>query len=180
VNLDKKVDEKTIEYNALINKQKEFIAFVSHEIKNPVTNAIFLCDAISDDAGGTQSDIQKKMKKDISILNGELEKIGDLTKKIFSAEKYDLEKIELFREHTNVYKFLNEEIEMFQNKCKHVEFDIDLNQVGNIELDRVQLRQVLHNLVENAVKFTDPSEPKILICLHKMEDDIVCFSIEDN
>ena len=34
--LDKKVDEKTIEYNDLINKQKEFISTISHEIKSPI------------------------------------------------------------------------------------------------------------------------------------------------
>lgn len=32
-NLDKKVDDKTIEYNDLLNRQKEFISIISHEIK---------------------------------------------------------------------------------------------------------------------------------------------------
>jgi hypothetical protein len=33
MNLDKQVDEQTIGYNQLINKQKEFISYVSHEVK---------------------------------------------------------------------------------------------------------------------------------------------------
>lgn len=49
VNLDKKVDEKTIEYNDLINRQKEFISVISHEIKAPITNAVFQSDGILDD-----------------------------------------------------------------------------------------------------------------------------------
>jgi len=36
INLDKKVDEKTIEYNQLLNKQSEFISMASHEIKSPI------------------------------------------------------------------------------------------------------------------------------------------------
>lgn len=47
--LDRKVDEKTLEYNDLINRQKEFISMVSHEIKAPITNAVFQSDGILDD-----------------------------------------------------------------------------------------------------------------------------------
>jgi signal transduction histidine kinase len=49
VNLDKKVDEKTIEYNNLINKQKEFISMISHEIRSPISSAIFQSDSMIDD-----------------------------------------------------------------------------------------------------------------------------------
>ncbi len=49
INLDRKVDEKTIEYNDLINKQKEFISVISHEIKAPITNAVFQSDGLLDD-----------------------------------------------------------------------------------------------------------------------------------
>jgi signal transduction histidine kinase len=36
LNLDKKVDEKTMQYNNLINKQSDFISMASHEIKSPL------------------------------------------------------------------------------------------------------------------------------------------------
>lgn len=49
MNLDKKVDEKTMEYNDLINRQKEFISMISHEIKTPIAGAIFQADSILDD-----------------------------------------------------------------------------------------------------------------------------------
>ena len=48
-NLDKKVDEKTLEYNDLINRQKDFIRMISHEIRSPIGSAIFQSDSIIDD-----------------------------------------------------------------------------------------------------------------------------------
>lgn len=39
--LDEKVDTKTIAYNNLINRQKEFIKVISHEVRSPLTSAIF-------------------------------------------------------------------------------------------------------------------------------------------
>ena len=48
-NLDRKIDEKTIAYNTLINKQNDFIAMASHEIKSPLWSCIFQLDWIIDD-----------------------------------------------------------------------------------------------------------------------------------
>jgi len=48
-NLDKRVDEKTLEYNDLINRQKDFIRMISHEIRSPIGSAIFQSDSIIDD-----------------------------------------------------------------------------------------------------------------------------------
>ncbi len=71
INLDKKVDEKTIEYNNLVNKQKEFISVISHEIKSPIANAIFQADSIIDDVENGDISTQT-LKEELDILNGEL------------------------------------------------------------------------------------------------------------
>jgi len=49
IDLDKEVDKKTIEYNNLINKQKEFISIASHEIKTPIMSASLQVESIVDD-----------------------------------------------------------------------------------------------------------------------------------
>jgi len=60
--LDKKVDEKTIEYNTLLTKQKDFIRYLAHEIRNLLTNAIFLADSLQ----------EKYQEEDTHILYDEL------------------------------------------------------------------------------------------------------------
>jgi signal transduction histidine kinase len=72
INLDTKIDEKTIEYNNLINKQKEFIAMISHEIRSPVASAIFQADNMLDDIkNGGITDV----KSELDVLNSILIKI---------------------------------------------------------------------------------------------------------
>ncbi len=73
--LDEKVDEKTIEYNDLINKQKEFISVISHEIKSPIASAIFQSDSIIDDV--TMDTLSKEALMDeLKLLNDQLLRTG--------------------------------------------------------------------------------------------------------
>lgn len=183
VNLDKKVDEKTIEFNNLINRQKEFIAYISHEIRNPLTNAMFLSDGIIQSLENSEVTPQKqslRLQEDISLLSGELIKIWGLTNKIFSTEKYDLEKVKLFKEYTNISDFVSEEIGIFNRKYPHVVFESTLQIWDNYEIDRVQIRQVLHNLLENAIKFADIKKPQVFICFLNQHDSTKILSVEDN
>ncbi len=74
INLDKKVDEKTIEFNDLINKQKEFIGMISHEIKTPISSAIFQADSIIDDIRD-ESIQSKEVMEEVQLLQDQLVKI---------------------------------------------------------------------------------------------------------
>ena len=101
MNLDKKVDEKTIEYNILVNKQKEFISILSHEIKAPISNAIFQADSIIDDIENANIS-RDTIKEELVLLNGELLKTGDLTTRLFSMQYFDTRSVELFKERIQI------------------------------------------------------------------------------
>jgi signal transduction histidine kinase len=75
LNLDKKVDDKTIEYNDLINRQKEFIALISHEIKSPLSSAIFQSDSILHDLDTIEPNADK-MREELTVLNTQLVRTG--------------------------------------------------------------------------------------------------------
>lgn len=75
LHLDKRVDEKTIEYNNLINRQKEFIAIISHEIKSPISAAIFQSDSIIDDIE-SNSISGDEMRSELHILHAQLLRTG--------------------------------------------------------------------------------------------------------
>lgn len=101
MNLDKKVDEKTIEYNDLINKQKEFISVISHEIKSPIASAIFQADSILDDIDAGKNSVEY-LRSEVSLLNTQLIKTGELLSKLFSVQYYDTHSVTLFREKVQI------------------------------------------------------------------------------
>lgn len=179
INLDKKVDEKTIEYNNLLNKQADFISMISHEIKSPLGSSIFQVDSIIDDI---TSWIQDKayLLEELEILNKQLLNVGDLTKTMFSIKKFDLDKVELFRQKVDINLFLDEKIQNYKKENKDFEFILDIkNNFNYINIDKIQFWQVIDNLLVNAIKFADKENPKIYIKLELDENNII-IDIEDN
>lgn len=181
INLDKKVDEKTIEYNTLLSKQKEFIRYVGHEIKNPITNAIFLCDSLKDESQKIDEGKNKdRVLEDSSILYQELIKVSELIKHIFSAEQFDLHKIKLYKKEVNIRSLLASELRGIEASNLLTSFDISLEDVWDIGVDEIQLRQVINNLLTNAIKFADKKEPKVKVTLQKLQWKTLILCIEDN
>jgi len=176
VSLDKRVDEKTIEYNTLLSKQKEFIAYIGHEIKNPITNTLFLADSLKSDVDALWD---TEIRQDMMILQEELIKISSLVKHIFSTEKFDLDKVQLYTKYINVSDFLQSEIDAFQHKFHNINFIHAIEKDLYYEIDETQFRQVVQNLVNNAIKFINSKNPKISITLQKHQEELI-FLVEDN
>lgn len=179
LNLDKKVDEKTIEYNNLINQQKEFISVISHEIKAPITNAVFQSDSMVDDldSGGMRPE---ELKKELSVLNSQLVRAGELFTKLFSVQYYDTRSVSLFKEGVQIDRLLLTELDIYSRMHPETAFAdrIDRN-VGFVEIDRLQFQQVLSNLLQNAVRHAQSSEPIIAVSAARANGKLV-ISIEDN
>ncbi len=179
MNLDKKVDEKTIEYNILVNKQKEFISILSHEIKAPIANAIFQADSIIDDIENANIS-RDTIKEELVILNGELLKTGDLTTRLFSMQYFDTRSVELFKERIQITTLMKREFEIYARMHEDITF-IDLIDVNMwfMKLDKIQFHQVLTNLLQNAIKFLDKKESIIIVEAY-IQDGIFYMNIEDN
>ncbi len=179
INLDKKVDEKTMEYNNLISKQKEFISVVSHEMRSPITTAIFQTDCLIDDVEAGKYE-KKYLESELKGLYSQLTRSSDLVKKLFSVEKYDINKFSLFKEKIDFYDFLKKEIYHFSKNHPKIEFDINIDKnIGELKIDQVQFRQVIDNLINNAIKFTNKDKPKISFSAEGNKTSIK-IKVEDN
>lgn len=178
VNLDKKIDEKTIEYNNLLNRQNDFISFASHEIKSPLWSCIFQFDCLIDDL--KEKNIDDDVLESINELNKKLWKVWDLTKTIFSVQKFDLWKMKLFKQMVDLNFLLEDKIEFHEKSNVNISFVKQIkNNIWEINVDRIQFEQVLDNLINNAIKFCNKNEPKILIKAYKEKENIA-IEVEDN
>lgn len=179
INLDRKVDEKTMEFNSLLNKQTDFISLISHEIRSPLWSCIFQSDSIIDDIKWWNLD-KDYLIKELEILNTQLLSVWDLTKTLFSIKKFDLNKIELFKSKIDIHIFLSEKLNKYKRENKLIDFIIDVDsEISFIFIDKIQFWQVIDNLIVNAIKFANKENPQIYIKIYTENDNLI-FEIEDN
>ncbi len=136
-----------------------FIANISHEIRTPLNSIIGFTDLLLPMA---KSEKEKNFLKAIkNSSNSLLSLIND----ILDLSKIQADKLELFNEPVSVRAILDEIREIFypQVDKKGIEFIISVSQSlnGLFLLDRVRFKQILFNLIGNAIKFTDQGQVKV-------------------
>lgn len=179
INLDKKIDEKTMEYNHLINKQKEYISLISHEIRSPMASAIFQADSILDDLKAGEKNM-KYLQSEVKMLNTILLKIWDLVNKLFSVQYYDTHEVTLYKQKIDVVNLIIDEIEVQKHIHKNITFVNNVDRsIEFLEIDKVQFLQVIQNLLSNSIKFLTQKQ-KIIEITAKVEKNIFILSIADN
>ncbi|MEV5028053.1 PAS domain S-box protein [Paenibacillus sp. LPE1-1-1.1] len=164
-----------------MNKAKsEFLAMMSHEIRTPMNGVIGMTDLLLQT---TQLDEQQK--EYVTIINKSGETLLTLINDILDLSKIESGKTELVDEPFQMRELIAETLDIFYHKAieKNLEMTvtIDENVPKVLNGDSNRLRQVLINVVGNAVKFTYSGS--ISISVQNMfadKDRVQCqFTIQD-
>ncbi len=129
-----------------------FISVISHELKTPVALIKGYADALNrEDADWDQSTIQNGL----TVIEDEADRLAELIENLLAASKLQAEGMELDLDDTHLPLLVELAIERFQTQTdKHrlsADFPPDFPVVmGDIK----RLRQVIDNLVSNAIKYS--------------------------
>jgi PAS domain S-box-containing protein len=150
-------------------RKDQFLAHMSHEIRSPMTSILAYADILLNHLQDAD-DIEcvRIIKQGGNHL---LELIGD----ILDLSKIGSGKLTINRQIVSLPTLINEVHSLMEVRAKEKQLPLILRYEGaipeNIETDRTRLRQILFNLVSNAIKFT--AEGKVEIIARVLSDDTI-------
>ncbi len=139
--------------------KSEFLANMSHEIRTPMNAVIGFSNILSSQI------IDKKQKSYLNSIQTAGKSLLNLINDILDLSKIEAGRLDIQYESVNLLIIFAELQQIFTLKIaeKNLEFivDIDVELPAKLMLDEIRLRQVLLNLIGNAIKFTDSGYIKL-------------------
>ncbi len=157
--------------------RREFLADVSHELKTPIFAAQGFLHTLIDGAIDDESVRYKFLHKAAKSLDG----LQKLVEDLFSLSKMEAGIITMNLDHFNIYERSQEVIDQLEEQARHKKIKLDIKAAINTDLwvkaDPQRIQQVMMNLVENAVKYSQ-AKGQVLISFEELEKEIL-IRVED-
>ncbi|NND70802.1 MAG: HAMP domain-containing protein [Rhodothermales bacterium] len=158
--------EKIENLERMASLQNEFIGNVSHEVRNPIFAVGGFLEAL---AVPGMSDAQRELYAEKALAN--LQRLTNLFNDLIEIARLEYREDLVHREPFNISQLIEEVVEVLRPKAgeKNVYIDVRMENL-DVDADRNRIRQVLINLVENAIAYSDSGT--ITVDAHRHGDKV--------
>jgi len=174
---------RIIDYSSLYKKIKEvdalkddFISMASHELRTPLTVIRGYAENLSD-----SENISEDQKKSINRIDIAASQLDTLVNDMLDVSRIEQDRMEISKEELNIGSSVSEIISGFLKPAEDKGLKLILNNNAGdnviINADPDKFRQVIVNLVGNAIKYTKEGDVKVEI---KAENKNVSIRVSDS
>ncbi len=139
--------------------KSQFLANMSHEIRTPMNGLLGMIELLLDD------ELSERQRKFAHTARQSARNLLDLLNDILDFSKIEAGKLELEVVDFDLRELIQEVAELFAEPCHEKNLELLYNLADDVPAalhgDPIRLRQILSNLVSNAIKFTERGEVEI-------------------
>ncbi|OGR22154.1 MAG: hypothetical protein A2277_04135 [Desulfobacterales bacterium RIFOXYA12_FULL_46_15] len=157
--------------------KSKFLANMSHELRTPLTSILGYSQWMQQD-----TDLTAEQSASLNIINRSGEHLLNLINEVLEISKIEARHIVLTPSAFDLHTLLWDLYGMFKIRTDAGHLSIQFSGIGllphYVEADAGKLRQILVNLLENAVKFTDRGGIEMRVAAEKTNDEKICLSMD--
>jgi PAS domain S-box-containing protein len=177
-----RLEESQQELSEALDKERQlneiksrFVSMASHEFRTPLSTVLSSASLISK---YTKTEEQDKRQKHIEKIKGSVKHLNDLLEDFLSLGKLDEGKIGAQYQEMNLPDAIHDTVDEMKALLKPNQ-RIDYNHEGTtlIESDRKLIKNIIINLISNAIKFSD--EGSLIDIRSKVTGDVASVSVKD-
>ena len=149
----KSIEQQNEELRHLNDLKNSFLGMAAHDLRNPLGNIQMVLSLLSEtDGGWTDETRQLLVKQSLGQAEYMLQLLNDL----LDVSQIESGKFNISPVSTDVGQFLQEIVRWHQQlaQIKAIRVVLELETDGVIQVDPLRLRQVIDNLISNAIKFS--------------------------
>lgn len=142
-----------LELAELDENQKKFVSNISHDFRSPLTSIKGYLEAMQD--GTIPAQMQEKY---IGIVLRETERLNKLTSGLLTLNSFDTKKNMLDITTFDINSVIKNTVSTFEGACTEKRIIVDLlfdSRMQPVSADMGKIQQVLYNLLDNAIKFSN-------------------------
>jgi signal transduction histidine kinase len=177
--INEQLKQITIEKERALESDKlksQFLANMSHEIRTPINSVVGFVQVLE------ESPLTNEQKLSITRIKRSCFLLLNIINDILDLSKIEENKMELNYEPCNLAELVSETVELFMPNCEDKEIQlnliIDKPFPQQLLCDEIRLKQIVTNLVANAVKFTDQGSITVSLQSQQQSDDLYQITIK--
>jgi len=171
--LEERVDQRTEEIKQLLEQKDAFVNQLSHDLKTPLTPLVALLPMVAERTEDAES------KKMLDLIMNNVDYMRNLTERTLQLAQLNSPEVSLRVEKVDLASEIRNTIESLSSVFKENGIEIVNNTTTplDIEADRMLIKELIHNLVSNTIKYTNGDG--VVTFESFLKDDNVEISIKD-
>jgi signal transduction histidine kinase len=160
--------------------KSEFLASMSHELRTPLNSIIGYAEVLLD---GIDGDLTDEMTEDVGAIHGSGKHLLNLINDILDLAKIEAQQMDLVVENVRLKPLAEDIINtskvLLKNKPVNLVVQIP-DDMPVIRSDSLRVRQIISNLLTNAIKFTEKGDITVRARVSETDPDMVEIMVKDS